>query len=85
MANTPEINEDMFRVHILGPDDIIPVEDEITALRLANIHNTYFANLRLKHANDPHWPWLMAVVEKNGVAYDQASRNSTQNQTNEGK
>lgn len=50
-------------LHILGPDDIIPHATELAALREANALNIAMAEARRKHANDPHYPWSMAVVE----------------------
>lgn len=32
-------------MHIVGPDDIIPCENELDALRKANKHNNQFAKL----------------------------------------
>ena len=52
-----------FNLHILGPDDIIPHAEEITALREANALNLMMAKEHRRHANDPNFPWSMAVVE----------------------
>lgn len=52
-----------YNLHILGPDDIIPHATELDALREANALNLAMAEERRKHANDPHYPWSMAVVE----------------------
>lgn len=61
-----------WRLHILGPDDIIPQPDELAALREANAVNILIAQERLKDPNSPNNPWCMAVVEKNGVEYSVA-------------
>src|SRR6266540_2517604 len=58
-----------WRLHIIGPDDLIPQPDELTALREANALNICIAQERLKDPNNPNAPWCMAVVEKNGVEY----------------
>lgn len=58
-----------WRVHIIGPDDLVLQPDETTALREANRLNIFISQERLKHANDPLYPWSMAVVEKDGVEY----------------
>lgn len=63
---------DTWRLHILGPDDIIPMPDEVEALRQANITNIVLANLQRKNANNPNYPWSMAVVERNGKEYTEA-------------
>jgi hypothetical protein len=60
---------DSWRLHILGPDDLIPMESELHALREANMLNIGMARVRLKRPNDPNMPWCMAVVERNGVEY----------------
>jgi len=60
---------DTWRLHILGPDDLIPMESELHALREANMLNIAMARVRQKRPNDPNMPWCMAVVERNGVEY----------------
>ena len=61
--------EDTWRVHILGPDDIIPMPSELEALRQANMTNIALARLQLKYANDQNHPWSMAIAERNGKEY----------------
>lgn len=65
----PTGSADSWRLHILGPDDLIPMESELHALREANMLNIGMARDRLKRPNDPNMPWCMAVVERNGVEY----------------
>ena len=60
---------DSWRVHILGPDEIFPMPNELEALRQCNMTNIVLANIHLKYANDPNYPWSMAVVERNGIEY----------------
>lgn len=60
---------DTWRVHILGPDDIIPMADELEALRNANMLNIGIARVKLRNPNDPNAPWCMVVVERNGIEY----------------
>ena len=75
---------DTWRLHILGPDDLIPMESELHALREANMLNIAMARVRAKRPNNPNEPWCMAVVERNGIPYtnDQAQRPGTLSHTN---
>lgn len=72
MSDEKKATTDTWRVHILGPDDIIPMPDELEALRQCNMTNIVLANIKLKHANDPNYPWSMAVVERNCIEYTKA-------------
>lgn len=40
-------------IHIVGPDDLIPAPDELTALRQANAFNVASEKQRREFANDP--------------------------------
>lgn len=39
------MEEEIWVMHIVGPDDIIPCENELDAMRKANKHNKQFAKL----------------------------------------
>jgi hypothetical protein len=52
-----------YYVHVYGPDDMHPFDDELEALREANKLNALFVKERAKHANDDNWPICHAVVE----------------------
>jgi hypothetical protein len=64
------MQNDTYRIHILGPDDIHDKPDELTALRECNEINVELAALRAK---EKFPTWCMAVVEKNGVEYSDAA------------
>lgn len=49
-------------VHVVGPDDVIEQPDELTALRYANNTNVVAERDRRSNANDPNWPYIIAVV-----------------------
>jgi hypothetical protein len=51
-------------VHIVGPDDVIPKADELDALRSANAVNVEIERARRSHANDPNYPFAMAIARK---------------------
>jgi hypothetical protein len=53
-----------WQVHIVGPDDIIPYEDELAALREANALNRHMERKRREYANDPNYPYSIALVEE---------------------
>lgn len=53
-------------LHIVGPDDLIPKIDELTALREANALNAHIEKERRQHANDPNWPFSIAIVRTAG-------------------
>lgn len=61
--------KNVWQVHVLGPDDIIPMDSEIQALRQANALNCFISSSRQAHVNDPHYPWSMAIVERDGAPY----------------
>ena len=49
-------------MHIIGPDDVIDMPDEITALRRANQHNKQFAKIMRKEPS-PNDPYCVAVAK----------------------
>jgi hypothetical protein len=49
-------------VHVLGPDDVMPQPDELTALRVANDTNKMFAKMVAEDPS-PNWPHCWAVVK----------------------
>jgi hypothetical protein len=51
-------------VHVIGPDDIYPHDSELEALRHANGMNSLIAHERAKHANDPNYPFAIALVQE---------------------
>ncbi len=51
-------------IHLVGPDDLIPAPDELTALRQANEFNVQMEKQRREYANDPNWPFMVAIVRK---------------------
>lgn len=53
---------DKWYVHIVGPDDVIEKSSEIDALRSANAVNVTIERERRGHANDPNWPFAMALA-----------------------
>jgi hypothetical protein len=63
-VNSNELLDGGWDIHIVGPDDIIHHEDEITALREANALNVAMERERRQYANDPNYPYSIAVVRK---------------------
>lgn len=53
-------------VHVVGPDDVIEQPDELTALRFANETNRQAELARRDYANDPNWPYCIAIVRQEG-------------------
>lgn len=51
-------------VHVVGPDDVIEQPNELTALRYANNTNVVAERDRRSRANDPNWPYIIAVVRR---------------------
>jgi len=51
----------MFYVHVYGPDDLHPFEDELSALREANKLNAMFVKQMEQNAKDPNWPVCYAA------------------------
>lgn len=49
-------------IHIVGPDDLIPAPDELTALRQANEFNVASEKQRREFQNDSNYPYSIAVV-----------------------
>lgn len=46
-------------VHVIGPDDVYPFPDELTALRDANATNKMMASIERR----PNDPFVIAVVK----------------------
>jgi hypothetical protein len=59
-----------WRLHVLGPDDIYYMRNELEALREANAINKMIAGVKREIPNDLNEPWSMAIVEP--PASDQA-------------
>jgi hypothetical protein len=55
--------EKKWLVHVVGPDDVIEQPDELTALRYANNTNIRAEKDRREFANDPNWPYIIALVK----------------------
>ncbi len=53
-------------VHIVGPDDVIEKADELDALRSANAVNVQIEREQSKHANNPNYPFMIAIARKEG-------------------
>jgi hypothetical protein len=51
-----------WTVHIIGPDDVIPCDSEIDALRRANEHNKLYAEVMVNEAS-PNDPYTVAVAK----------------------
>lgn len=60
--------DDQWVVHIVGPDDVIEKADELDALRSANAVNIAIERERRHHANDPNYPFSIALVKKKAEA-----------------
>ncbi len=56
--------DEKWLVHIVGPDDLIPKSDELDALRSANAVNIDIELERRSHANDPNWPFTIALARR---------------------
>lgn len=59
------MGSDKWYVHIVGPDDVIEKADELDALRSANAVNIEIEGDRRGHANDPNYPFAIALAVKN--------------------
>lgn len=57
-------NIQQWIVHIVGPDDVIQKADELDALRSANAVNIEIERERRGHANDPNYPFAIALAKK---------------------
>lgn len=60
---------DTWHIHTIGTEQLQEAPDEITALRYANMLNIGIARGRLNVMHDPGDPWVMVVIERNGVDY----------------
>lgn len=61
---TPLREDSGWVVHVVGPDDVIKQDDELSALRYANAVNTHAEKERRKFANDPNYPYWIAIVRR---------------------
>ncbi len=59
-----EIEEQKWVVHVVGPDDVIAQPNELTALRYANNTNVVIERDRHRFADNPNWPYVIAIVRK---------------------
>lgn len=58
-----------WEIHIVGPDDVIDKGiDELEALREANALNAHLERDRRQFANDPDYPYAIAIVRKKGAS-----------------
>jgi hypothetical protein len=57
-------NAEQWSVHIVGPDDVIQKSNELDALRSANAVNIEIERERQLHANDPNYPFAIALAKK---------------------
>lgn len=58
-----------WEIHIVGPDDVLDKDsDELAALREANALNTRLERDRRRFANDPNYPYCIAIVRKKGAS-----------------
>lgn len=57
-------NTEQWIVHIVGPDDVIQKADELDALRSANAVNIEIERERRRHANDPNYPFAIALAKE---------------------
>ena len=55
------IEQHPFWVHAIGPDELHPFDDELTALREANHINKQYVSDRLAEPGD--WPFMVALVK----------------------
>jgi hypothetical protein len=63
-SNTQSNQAGGWSIHVVGPDDVIPYDDELTALREANALNSVIEQQRRKYANDPNYPFSIAIVRR---------------------
>lgn len=49
-------------VHVVGPDDLIEMPNELEALRTANATNIEIERERRPHANNPNHPFAIALA-----------------------
>lgn len=55
---------DKWIVHIVGPDDVIDKDGELDALRSANAVNIEIERERRRYANDPNYPFSIAIAKR---------------------
>lgn len=56
--------DEQWIVHIVGPDDVIAKTSEIDALRSANAVNIELERERRRFANDPNYPYAIAIARR---------------------
>lgn len=59
-----------WQVHVYGPDEVYENDNELDALRSANKLNEAILAHRLKHENDPHWPYSVAIAKPSQFKQD---------------
>ncbi|MDY0184965.1 MAG: hypothetical protein RBR43_03665 [Desulfuromonadaceae bacterium] len=60
------MTDEKWVMHIIGPDDVIPFTDELSALRAANTHNKAFAKLMATDVS-PNDPYCVALAKNAAV------------------